>query len=102
MAGRNGIAVSIVDAQGRRVNAIEVTVEVGNKTIDIEPMLRQMAVTPGGSFSYVGPEFSVPGGWPLRVGALISDFEKITFDTVVPIHGDAGSIQSPNSSPIAR
>ena len=102
VAGRNGIAVGIVDGQGRRVNPIEVTVEIGNKSLGIEPMLRRMTVTPGGGFSYVGPEFSVAGSWTLRVDALISDFEKITFETVVPIRRDAGSDQSPNSSPIAR
>ena len=51
----------------------------------IEPMVFEAARESSGRFTASVAGLLVPGGWTLRIEALITDFDKELFETTVPI-----------------
>ena len=62
----------------------EVTVELSNPAAGIEPIRRPMA-DDNGAYVLDGPELAVPGDWKIRLDVLVTDFDKATFETEIPI-----------------
>lgn len=79
-AGRNLIVVRLdLPAEPK-----EVTIELSNPAAGIEPIRRPMA-NDNGAYVLEGPELAVPGAWKVRLNVLVTDFDKATFETEIPI-----------------
>ena len=62
----------------------EVTIELSNPAAGIEPIRRPMAED-NGAYLLEGPELAVAGTWAIRLDVLVTDFDKATFETAIPI-----------------
>jgi copper transport protein len=83
-AGRNTITLAFSDG-GAAFVPREVRIELAQPDAGIEPIVRAATPTGDGRFQLAGPELALAGTWRVRVEALISDFEKATFETRVSI-----------------
>jgi copper transport protein len=83
-AGRNTLSVRFLHLGQHPVEPMEATLELSNPQAGIEPITRKLELR-GDSFVHTGGELSVPGVWRIRISALISDFEKVTFDMETPV-----------------
>jgi len=63
----------------------EVALELSNRAAGIEALSRPARPDADGSYLVDGPEMSLAGDWTIRVDALVSDFEQLTFEVEVPI-----------------
>jgi copper transport protein len=83
--GRNSVTVHLFDAGGLPLSPREVTIELENRLAGIEPMSGTVTTTGPGAFRLDGLDLPVAGRWTVRVGALVSDFARVTFETTIPI-----------------
>lgn len=77
--GANFLMVRLTGADGALIEPIEITVEIANEALGIEPLRRDLDPIGAGHFALTGDEFSLPGTWQVRVDALITDFDKEIF-----------------------
>ena len=80
VAGRNLIVVRL----DLPADPKEVAIELSNPTAGIEPIRRMMAYD-NGTYVLHGPELAVAGTWKIRLDVLITDFDKATFETEIPV-----------------
>ncbi len=83
--GRNSVTVHLFDAGGLPLSPREVTIELENRPAGIEPMSGTVTTIRPGVFRLDGLDLPVAGRWTVRVGALVSDFARFTFETTIPI-----------------
>jgi copper transport protein len=83
-AGTNTITLGFSDG-GAAFAPQEVRIALAQDGAGIEPIARLVPPTGDGRFRLTGPELALAGTWAVRVEALISDFEKVTFDTRLAI-----------------
>lgn len=79
-AGRNLIVVRLDLAPDPK----EVAIELSNPDAGIEPIRRPMAYD-NGAYVLEGPELAVSGAWTIRLDVLVTDFDKATFETEIPV-----------------
>jgi copper transport protein len=77
--GRNAITATIADTTGQLAAPLEVAALISNPAAGIEEITRPLVRGADGAWRYQGPEFAVPGAWTVRIEALVSDFEKVSF-----------------------
>jgi copper transport protein len=84
-SGINGAQITLQDSAGSPLQAQEVTFIAANPSAGVEPIRRQAEATGPGTWQ-VEHLLLVPSGlWSIRIDALISDFEKLGFETVVDL-----------------
>ena len=66
------------------LSSLEVTAEFALTEKGIEPLLRPL-LAEGAQFVLDGVPLTMPGGWTLRIEALITDFEKAVVTVDLPI-----------------
>jgi len=79
-AGRNLIVVRLDLAADPK----EVAIELSNPAAGIEPIRRPMTYD-NGAYVLEGPELAVPGAWTIRLDVLVTDFDKASFETEIPV-----------------
>ncbi|MBL8692089.1 MAG: copper resistance protein CopC/CopD [Rhodospirillaceae bacterium] len=80
LAGRNLIVVRLDLAEVPK----EVAIELSNPAAGIEPIRRPMT-NDNGAYVLEGPELAVPGTWTIRLDVLVTDFDKASFETEIPV-----------------
>ena len=80
LAGRNLIVVRLDLAEDPK----EVAIELSNPAAGIEPIRRPMT-NDNGAYVLDGPELAVPGTWTIRLDVLVTDFDKASFETEIPV-----------------
>jgi copper transport protein len=84
-SGINSVQITLQDSTGRPFQAQEVTFIAANPSAGVEPIRRPAEAT-GPATWQVEHLLLVPSGqWSIRIDALISDFEKAGFETVVAL-----------------
>lgn len=78
--GRNLIIVRLDLASDPK----EVAIEFSNPAAGIETIRRPMT-NDNGAYVLEGPELVVAGDWKIRLDVLVTDFDKTTFETEIPI-----------------
>lgn len=84
-AGRNDISVRFLDRKRQSVEPIEVNVELSNPAMGVEPFSRPLQQLAPGVYHVAASDILFPGRWEIRVDALISDFDKLSFSTEVVV-----------------
>jgi len=83
--GRNDLALHLFDADGGPLTPQEVTVELENQPAGIEPISGKVTKVGAGSYRVAGVDLPVAGRWTVRVGALVSDFARLSFTITIPV-----------------
>jgi copper transport protein len=65
--------------------AKEVIIVASNVTAGVEPIRRAANVLRAGAWEVRGLHLIPAGEWSIRVEALVSDFEKLTFEDTVEL-----------------
>jgi copper transport protein len=73
---------------GMPFDPTDVTVELSLPAAGIEPLRGAAARTGPGEFALPDLTLAPAGTWELRIEALISDFERATFDSPLPVRGE--------------
>jgi copper transport protein len=81
-AGPNMIDITIAETSGAPIEVKELTVEFSNPAAGVEPIRRSASKTGLGAWR-AEALLSPSGAWMIRVHALISEFEKVSFDAEV-------------------
>jgi copper transport protein len=76
------VTVRLRDAQGRALDAAEVTLELANSALGVEGLERRMQRMTGGHYRYEGESY-LAETWRVTVHARIGDFDKITFGPAI-------------------
>ncbi len=84
-AGRNTIELTFSDTAGRVVTPLEVSLFLAQSSAGIEPILRQPEKVANGRYRLTGPELAVAGRWLFRVEMLVTDFDRLVFETDIDI-----------------
>jgi len=85
-AGDNRLRLWLEErASAQAVVPREIELDLSNPGAGIEPLVRATRREADGTFSMAGPELSLPGAWIIRVGALVSDFERVNVTIEVPV-----------------
>jgi copper transport protein len=85
-SGINSAQIELLDSAGAPIEANEVTLMAANPSAGVEPIRRAAEATAPGTWR-IRDLLLVPAGrWSIRVDALVSDFEKATFETVISLH----------------
>jgi copper transport protein len=82
--GAYRIVATLADGAGKPLPAREVTVELSKPDAAIEPLSRVLAPQ-GARFILDRVDLPLAGRWQVRIDALVSDFEKITFTAAIAI-----------------
>jgi copper transport protein len=82
--GNNRLTLTLVNADGTPAAPLDVTVWLSNPALGIEPSERKAVRTASGRY-FVEAPLPIAGIWTIEVDALVTDFEKATFTTTVPI-----------------
>jgi nitrogen fixation protein FixH len=72
------VTVRLRDAQGRVLDAAEVTLELANSALGVEGLERRMQRVTAGDYRFEGESYFA-GSWRIVVHARIGEFEKVTF-----------------------
>jgi copper transport protein len=80
VAGRNLIVVRL----DLPTDPKEVTVELSQAAAGIEPIRRVMTYD-NGTYVLDGPELAIAGTWRIRLDVLVTDFDKASFETEIPV-----------------
>jgi copper transport protein len=83
--GANAITVELYGPDGRPLAPIEVRIAVSLPGAGIEPLERPAAPAGAGRHGLARVDMPVPGRWIIGVAALVTDFEKATFEVEVAI-----------------
>jgi copper transport protein len=85
-SGANALVVDLTDLDSVPIDVKEVSVVAENPAAGVEP-IRRAASSQGNGRWRVDALMLVPAGrWSIRVDALVSDFEKTTFEATVDLH----------------
>jgi copper transport protein len=84
-SGFNTLKVHLLDKDGQPMAPKEVTAELSEPTLGIEPIQRKLDPQGDGYFEHSGVDFAAPGEWTVRVRALIDDFDLLTLETRITI-----------------
>ena len=68
------------------VDPAEVDLEFELPAAGIGPITRAMVKTASGEFRWQGQDLLAPGDWTLGVRIRISDFERLTLRTLLPLY----------------
>jgi copper transport protein len=80
-SGVNCAQITVRDPTGATIDADGVTFIAPNRTAGVEP-IRRAAMTKDSGAWYVDDLLLVPAGeWSVRLDVLVSDFEKVAFET---------------------
>jgi len=82
--GNNRLTLTLVDTDGKPAAPLDVTVWLSNPALGIEPSEHKAVRTAPGRYVVEAP-LPIAGTWTIEVDALVTDFEKATFTTTVPI-----------------
>jgi copper transport protein len=85
IAGHNALAVQVTDANGVRIVAQEVVLDLSLPAAGVEPIRRSAEGDGTGLFIHHGNELALAGRWHVEVHALIDDFTKVIVPFDVPI-----------------
>ncbi len=80
-SGINNVEITLREQNGTVLDAREVLLAASNPGDGVEPILRTAERTADGTWRIANILLAPAGRWTLRVDALISDFEKLTFET---------------------
>jgi copper transport protein len=84
-SGINSAQIELLNSSGASIQANEVTLMAANPSAGVEPIRRTAEATGPGTWC-INDLLLVPAGrWSIRVDALVSDFEKATFETVITL-----------------
>jgi copper transport protein len=84
-SGINTAYVRLSDDAGIPIEPMEVTLIAANPAARVEPIRREGEVTASGAWRIDDLPLVPPGKWSLRVDVLVSDFEKLIFETEVEL-----------------
>lgn len=84
-AGSNIISVRFRDGEDAALVPLEATVRVSSPDLAIEPVERMLAPGEEGVHSVQSSDIAVPGRWRLRIDALVTQFEKLIFETEIEV-----------------
>jgi len=82
--GNNRLTLTLVNADGTPAVPLDVTVWLSSPALGIEPGEHKAVRTAPGRYVVDAP-LPIAGLWTIEVDALVTDFEKATFTTTVPI-----------------
>jgi copper transport protein len=80
------VQIELLDSAGAPIEASEVTLVAANPSAAVEPLRRAATATGPGTWRIEDLLLLPAGRWSIRVEALVSDFEKATFETVITLH----------------
>jgi copper transport protein len=83
--GANVISANLMDAEGRPLDAQQVTIEISRPAAGIEAISHAAAKIAPGVFRWEGAMIPLAGEWQLRLKVLVSDFEETRFETSIRI-----------------
>ncbi len=84
-AGQNDFELRFSQADGKPFAVREVSLELFLPERGIEPLIRRAARADPGHYYLAGVPLSPAGEWHLRIDALVSDFDKLVFETRFPV-----------------
>jgi copper transport protein len=85
-AGENMIMATVKDKDGQVVTTLADFEITGNlPAAGISDVLVKGQNTGNGMWHFMFQEMIIPGDWTLKVDAFVNDFDKVTFETTVPI-----------------
>jgi copper transport protein len=84
-AGQNRLEVWLTQPDGAVLAPLEVSVDIANPDLGIEPITRQLTASGAGRYVLDSSEFALGGNWIVRVDVLVTDFDKVTLEARVPI-----------------
>lgn len=84
-AGANAAQITLTNADGSALEAKEVTFIVSNPSAGVEPMQRSAGRLRPGVWEIEALQLVPAGDWSIKVEALVSDFEKQTFENTVEL-----------------
>ena len=85
-AGENMIMATIKDKDGQVISTLADLEITGNlPAAGISDVLVKGQNTGNGMWHFMFKEMIIPGDWKLKVDAFINDFDKVSFETTVPI-----------------
>jgi copper transport protein len=85
-SGSKSVQIELLDSAGAPIEASEVTLVAANPSAAVEPLRRAATATGPGTWRIEDLLLLPAGRWSIRVEALVSDFEKATFETVITLH----------------
>jgi copper transport protein len=83
--GRNTMTVALRRPDGAPFDAKEATIAISMPQAGIEPLEQPLHRLAAGRYELTTDALIRPGVWQLSIAALIDDFERITFDTALPV-----------------
>ena len=85
-AGENMIMATVKDKDGQVITTLADFEITGNlPAAGISDVLVKGQNTGNGMWHFMFQEMIIPGDWTLKVDAFVNDFDKVTFETTVPI-----------------
>ena len=85
-AGENMIMATIKDKDGQVISTLADLEITGNlPAAGISDVFVKGQNTGNGMWHFMFKELIIPGDWKLKVDAFINDFDKVSFETTVPI-----------------
>ena len=84
-AGTNSITIHLFDAAERPLAAQQVTIELSQPAAGVEPMEHELTAESPGLYRWANAPMPLAGNWKIQLLVLISDFEEIRFETLVPL-----------------
>lgn len=85
-AGENMIMATIKDKDGQVISTLADLEITGNlPAAGISDVFVKGQNTGNGMWHFMFKEMIIPGDWKLKVDAFINDFDKVSFETTVPI-----------------
>jgi copper transport protein len=85
LSGSNSAQIKLLDSSGAPIQPNEVTLVAANPSAGVEPIRRTAEATGPGTWRIKDLLLVPAGRWSIRVDALVSDFEKATFETVITL-----------------
>lgn len=92
------VRLQFLDPAGLPFQPKEVTLEIANPELGIEPLARQLESLGGGVYRLGGEALPVEGRWRVRIEALLSDFERAEFDAEITTRAGAMSVSAGSPS----
>ena len=84
-SGRNVVEIGITDENGNAVEAHEVTLTASNPSVGVEPIRRAADLIEEGHWEATDRMLVPAGQWSIRIDALVSDFEKPIFESLIEL-----------------
>jgi len=83
--GTNTITIHLFDAAGKPLATQQVTIELSQPAAGVEPMEHKLTAESSGLYRWANAPMPLAGNWKIQLLVLISDFEEIRFETLVPL-----------------